>query len=86
MQLEANQNYNNLITGVALVKSAETAMREADENLRIMQAQYEVGLCTLTDLLEAQSQWHSSYSNLIEARTQYRIYHVDYLRSTGELE
>ncbi|MDE6794758.1 MAG: TolC family protein [Muribaculaceae bacterium] len=86
MQLEANQNYNNLVTGVALVKSAETAMREADENLRIMQEQYEVGLCTLTDLLEAQSQWHSSYSNLIEARTQYRIYHVDYLRSIGELE
>ncbi|MDE6769219.1 MAG: TolC family protein [Muribaculaceae bacterium] len=86
MQLEANQNYNNLVTGVALVKSAETALHEADENLRIMQEQYEVGLCTLTDLLEAQSQWHSSYSNLIEARTQYRIYHVDYLRSIGELE
>lgn len=86
MQLEVNQNYNNLVTGTSLVKSAQSAMNEADENLSIMQKQYEVGMATLTDLLEAQSQWHTSYSNLIEARTQYRIYHIDYLRSTGAIE
>ncbi|MDE6485845.1 MAG: TolC family protein [Duncaniella sp.] len=86
MELEVSQNYSNLITGTDLVKSAETAMLEADENLTLMQEQYEVGLATLTDLLEAQSQWHTSYSNVIEARTQYRIYRIDYLRSTGELE
>ena len=86
MQLEANQNYNNLLTGTSLIRSAQAAMNEADENLAIMKAQYEVGMATLTDLLEAQSQWHSSYSNLIEARTQYRIYHIDYLRSTGALD
>lgn len=86
MQLEVNRNYNNLITGASLLQSAETAMSEADENLRIMKEQYGAGLVTLTDLLEAQSQWQSSYSNLIEAKTQYRIYHIDYLRSTGQLE
>lgn len=85
MELEARQNYSNLVTGTELVKYAETAMSEADENLRRMTQQYETGLSTLTDLLEAQSQWHSSHSNLIEARTQYRIYYVDYLRSTGTL-
>ena len=61
-------------------------MTEADENLRIMKEQYEAGLMTLTDLLEAQSQWHTSYSNLIEARAQFRIDRVTYLRSIGELE
>lgn len=86
MQLEARQNYSNLVTGLELIRSANTAMVEADENLRMMREQYEVGLNTLTDLLEAQSQWQASYSNLIEARTQYRIYQVDYLRSVGELE
>lgn len=85
MELEVAQNYSNLITGSELVKSAETAMLEADENLTLMQEQYEVGLATLTDLLEAQSQWHTSYSNVIEARTQYQINRIDYLRSTGEL-
>lgn len=86
MQLEARQNYNNIVTGLELIKSARKAMEEADENLRIMREQYEAGLNTLTDLLEAQSQWQSSYSNLIEAHTQYRISEVDYLRSTGKLQ
>ncbi len=86
MQLEANQNYNNLLTGEELIVSAQKAMNEADENLRVMKRQFEVGYSTLTDLLDAQSQWHTSYSNLIEARTQYRIYYVDYLRSIGDLK
>lgn len=85
MQLEAKQNYSNVLTGLELIGSARKAMDEADENLRMMQEQYEVGLITLTDLLEAQSQWQSSYSNLIEARTQYRIYQVEYRRSIGDL-
>lgn len=86
MELEARRNYSNLATGVELIRSAGTAMDEADENLRMMREQYEVGLNTLTDLLEAQSQWQTSYSNLIEARTQFRINRVDYLRSIGALE
>ncbi|MDE5843791.1 MAG: TolC family protein [Muribaculaceae bacterium] len=86
MQLEARQNYSNVVTGLELITSADKAMNEANENLRMMREQYEVGLNTLTDLLEAQSQWQSSYSNLIEAQTQYRINQVEYLRSIGELE
>lgn len=85
MELEVNQNLSNVVTGFDLVKYAEVAMTEADENLRIMNDQYQVGLTTLTDLLEAQSQWHSSYSNIIEARTQFKINCVDYLRSVGAL-
>ncbi|MDE6267539.1 MAG: TolC family protein [Muribaculaceae bacterium] len=86
MELEASQNFSNLLTGTTLIKSAETAMTEADENLRIMKEQYEAGLSTLTDLLEAQSQWQTSFANAIEAQTQYRIYYVDYMRSIGALE
>nr|MBD5377204.1 TolC family protein [Bacteroides sp.] len=86
MQLEARQNYNNVVTGLELIRTADKAMNEADENLRMMREQYEVGLNTLTDLLEAQSQWQTSYSNLIEAQTQYRINQVEYLRSIGELD
>lgn len=86
MELESRQAYSNLEVGVELIKSAEIAMSEAEDNLRMMKEQYEVGLITLTDLLEAQSQWHTSYSNLIEARTQLRINQVDYLRAIGELD
>ena len=86
MELQAHQAYSNYSDGLELIKSARKAFEEAQQNLDLMQEQYEHGLMTLTDLLEAQSQWHSSYSNLIEAKTQYRINRVDYLRSVGMLE
>ena len=86
MELQARQAYNNYIDGRELIKSAELSFEEAQQNLELMQSQYEVGLMTLTDLLEAQSQWHTSYSNLIEAKTQYKINRVEYLRSVGLLE
>lgn len=86
MELQAHQAYSNYTDGLELIKSAETAFSEAKQNLEIMREQYEYGLMTLTDLLEAQSQWQASYSNLIEAKTQYRINRVEYLRSVGQLE
>ena len=86
MELQAHQTYNNYTDGLELIKSAEKAFSEAQSNLDMMRDHYEHGLMTLTDLLEAQSQWHTSYSNLIEAKTQYRINRVDYLRSVGLLD
>lgn len=86
MELQAHQAYSNFTDGLDLVSSAEKAFEEAQENLELMQMQYETGLMTLTDLLEAQSQWHTSYSNLIEAKAQYRINRVEYLRSVGLTE
>ena len=86
LELQARQTYSNYNDGIELIKSAAKAFDEAQQNLALMQSQYEVGLMTLTDLLEAQSQWHTSLSNLIEAKTQYRINRVEYLRVVGLLE
>lgn len=86
MELQAHQAYSNYSDGLELIESAEKAFSEARQNLEMMQSQYEHGLMTLTDLLEAQSQWHSAYSNLIEAKTQCRINRVEYLRATAHLE
>lgn len=86
MELQAHQAFNNYIDGIELIRSAEKAYEEARLNLDMMQDQYSNGLMTLTDLLDAQSQWQSCYSNLIEAKTQYRINRVEYLRSVGILQ
>ena len=86
MELQARQTYSNYIDGYELISSASKAFYEAESNLQAITEQYQVGLMTLTDLLEAQAQWHTSYSNLIEAKTQYKINEVEYLRSVGLLE
>lgn len=86
MELQARQTYNNYIDGYDLIATASKALYEARDNLSAITEQYQVGLMTLTDLLEAQAQWHTSYANLIEAKTQYKINEVDYLRSVGVLK
>ncbi|MGM9739566.1 MAG: TolC family protein [Candidatus Cryptobacteroides sp.] len=85
LTLEANQASMNLNDSYMLLETAEAAMAEADENLRVMKNRYDASMATLSDLLEAQSQWHQSHSNLIEAITQTRICVTDYLRATGKL-
>ena len=85
MELQAQQSYHNFIDGYDLISSASKALNEAQSNLESVTEQYQVGLMTLTDLLEAQAQWHTSFSNLIEAKTQFKINEVEYLRNTGQL-
>lgn len=85
MGLQARQSAINLDDGWTLIKTAETAMKLADENLRVMQDRYNEGMSTLTDLMDAQNQWHQAKSDMIEATTQYQIYKVEWLRATGKL-
>lgn len=86
MELQARQAFSNCADGYELISSAQKAFSEAEQNLQLMKSQYEAGLMTLTDCLEAQSQWQTAYSNLIEAKTQFRINEIEYLRSVGQIK
>lgn len=85
MSIELRNAYNNLHSSESLIATSEAGERDAAEALRVMTDRYEVGMCTLTDLLEAQSQWHSARTNVIEAKTQYKIYETGYLQAAGLL-
>ena len=86
MQIEVRQTVQNLTDGYSMYLTAQLGFQDADQNLRKMTQMYQNQFCTLTDLLDAQSLWQQSYSNLIEAQTQYKIYETEYLRVTGRLE
>lgn len=85
MTLEASQALANLRDSRALIVSAQDAMAQAEENLRVASNRYAASMCPLSDYLNAQFQWHQSRSNLIEAFTQFHIAETDYLRATGRL-
>lgn len=85
LNIEVQQAIQNVTDGYNLVETASVGMTQADENLRNMQNNYDVGMCTLTDLMDAQAQWQEAYSNRIEAKTQYKIYESEYLRTSGQL-
>ena len=86
MSIEAQQAVQNVEDGYRMIHTAESGLRQAEENLRVMRNRYTAAMSPLTDLLDAQSQWQQAQSNLIEAQTQYMIYRTDYLRATGQLE
>lgn len=85
LDLEVQQAIRNLQDGCRMTATAEIGLRQAEENLRVMQNRYRESMSALTDLLDAQTQWQQANSNLIEARAQLKIYETAYLRATGNL-
>ena len=86
MKIEVRQAIQNVTDSHNMISTAELGMRQADENLRVMHRKYDVQMCTLTDLLDAQSQWQQARSNYIEAQSQFKIYESEYYRVTGQLD
>lgn len=85
LNLEVKQAITNVTSGRMLVESARKALEQASVSLESVNVRYHAGMCTLTDLLDAQSQWHTSRANLIEAATQLRVNIVEYKRATATL-
>ena len=86
MSMEAQQAAQNVADGRAMAGTARLGLAEAGENLRTARSRYAAGLCPLSDLMDAQSQWHRAQSDLIEALTQCKIYETEWLQATGRLE
>lgn len=86
LRIEVRRAVQNVTDSRTLVETALRGEGQATENLRVMRDRYAAGMCTLTDLLDAQSQWQQARSNRIEAQTQYKINETEYLRVTGRLE
>jgi len=85
MSIEVEQAIRNVQDGYAMIETARLGVQQADENLRVMRLKHENRLATMTDVLDAQSQWQQAQSNLIEAQTQYQIYLTQYQRVTAKL-
>lgn len=86
MSIQVQQAIQNVMDGYSMIETAELGLQQADDNLRIVRIRYENGMGTLTDLLDAQSQWQQAKSNLIEAKTQYKIYETEYQHAIGALD
>ena len=57
MLLELAQSVNNLDEARLESTIAERSLQQAEENMRVSRSQYDVGLETLSDHLEAQALW-----------------------------
>ena len=78
MELQTNQAWFNLEQSWLRITMAQTALNDAEANLKVTQDYYEAGLVALSDLLEAQTLLKKSRDELIDSRVEYRISLVTY--------
>lgn len=83
MQLQTNQAWFNLEQSWLRINMAQTAMHDAEANLKITKDYYEAGLVTVSDLLEAQTLLKQSRDELTDSRAEYRINLVTYRQMTS---
>ena len=82
MELQTNQAWFNLQQSWLRISMAQTAMADAEANMKIVGDYYEAGLVTLSDLLEAQTLLKHSRDELSDSRVEYRLNLVKYKQLT----
>ena len=85
MTLELTQAENNLDEARLEAELANRSLDQAAENQRVSRSQYEAGLETLSDHLEAQALWQQAYATQVDAHFQLYLEYVKYLKASGRL-
>jgi outer membrane protein TolC len=67
------------------VELTKSALKNAEVCLKVSKDQYELGMETLANVLEAQTQWNKANSDYIEAVSKYKLSYTKYLKAIGEL-
>lgn len=84
MEMQTNQAWFNLEQSWLRIGMAETALNDAEANLKIARDYYEAGLVALSDLLEAQTLLQQSRDELTDSRMEYRVNLATYRQLTKE--
>lgn len=85
MNLELAQAANNLDEAFMEVELTRNSLAQAEENMRISRNQYELGLETLVNYMEAQTLWQQSYANMINAQCNLFVQGTKYRKAAGLL-
>ena len=78
MEMQTNQAWFNLEQSWLRITMAQTALNDAEANLKVTEDYYEAGLVALSDVLEAQTLLKQSRDELTDSRVEYRINLVTY--------
>lgn len=85
MQLQITSARFNIRDAQTRIVMARNALLQAKENLKISNDQYQVGMESITNLLEAQAQWQEAWSEWIDAKAMLHLSESQYLKAIGKL-
>ena len=85
LTLEMTRSFNNLDEAFLKRRLAESSVVSAEENLRTSRLQYEKGMETLSDHLEAQTLWQQVRQTQVEARINCYLKWLEYRKAIGKI-
>lgn len=85
MELELARALDKCTESALEVELTIKSLQQAEENMKISADRYNGGMETLADHLEAQTVWQRAWSELIRAKTMYRLSETLYLKAAGKL-
>ncbi len=86
MLLEATKAFNDLEEAFLRVELTASSIDVAIENSRINKDNFELGMGTLSDYLEAEAMLQEARSDYVEAKAAYYLSETAYLKGIGKLE
>lgn len=84
--LQITQAQNELNQNLFYIGNAKKSVEQAQENLKITKDNYDAGVVSMSDLLEAQSIYQSARDRLTEAKCNYQISRAKYLKSVNNYQ
>lgn len=85
MNLELQQAANVLNESIVELELARKSVEQAAENLRNSRRSFDVGLESLSELLEAQTLWQQAYAKKAIAESQLIVNEAKYRKACGQL-
>lgn len=85
LQIAMRDAWDNLNAAYRKMQNASESIGQAEENLRLNENYYRVGVSSITDLLEAQTLYKKACDQYISAYSDYRVRCTEYLKATGQL-
>lgn len=81
--LKMQQSWNSLVEAEQQILLAESAVKQASENMRMNRDYYNAGTSPVSDLLDAQTLYRQSCNRLTTAQINYKLKLSEYLFATG---
>ncbi len=83
--LQVQQAYFRLQEANEQIRLADVTMQQAEENVTIARNSFTEGLISTSELLDAQALWQQAFSDLIDAKINYKLQEVEFKKAIGEL-
>lgn len=83
LQLQMVNKWNKVNESYRQVELALKSIEQSEENLRLQSNQYQAGVRTMSDLLEAETIFQRSRDQFVDSFTTYQVSCAEYLKVTG---